>query len=102
MWDWEWSLASAPVGLDALQWLFQVALNLRHAEPAVAVDLALAAAGPVLPRLGVQAETARPLLALHLIEVILRLEEGRAGGVGNVISTDRYDRAATTLLEGMG
>ena len=102
VWDWEWSLASAPVGLDALQWLFQVALNLRHAEPAVAVDLALAAAGPVLPRLGVQAETARPLLALHLIEVILRLEEGRAGGVGNVISTDRYDRAATTLLEGMG
>jgi hypothetical protein len=102
VWDWEWSLASAPVGLDALQWLFQVALNLRRAEPAVAVDQALAAASQALPRIGVRAEAARPLLALHLIEAILRLEEGRAGGVGHVISTDRYDRAATTLLGGMG
>ena len=102
VWDWEWSLPSAPVGLDALQWLFQVALNLRHTEPAGAVDRTLVAASLALPRLGVRAEAARPLLALHLIEAILRLEEGRAGGVGHVITTDRYDRAATALLEGMG
>ena len=102
VWDWEWSLACAPGGLEARQWLLQVAQKIRQSEPALCVDQALVAAGPVLPRLGVQAETARPLLALHLIEVILRLEEGRAGGVGNVISTDRYDRAATTLLDGMG
>jgi hypothetical protein len=101
VWDWEWSLSSAPVGLDALQWLFQVALNLKHVGPPGAVDQALAAANQALPRLGVRAEAARPLLALHLIEAILRLEEGRAGGVGHVISTDRYDRAATALLEGM-
>jgi hypothetical protein len=101
VWDWEWSLPSAPVGLDALQWLFQVALNLKHVGPPGAVDQALAAANQALPRLGVRAEAARPLLALHLIEAILRLEEGRAGGVGHVISTDRYDRAATALLEGM-
>jgi hypothetical protein len=101
VWDWEWSLPSAPVGLDALQWLFQVALNLHHAGPSGSVDQALVAANQVLPRLGVRAEAARPLLALHLIEAILRLEEGRAGGVGHVISTDRYDRAATALLEGM-
>jgi hypothetical protein len=101
VWDWEWSLPSAPVGLDALQWLFQAALNLHHVGPPGAVDQALAAANQALPRLGVRAEAARPLLALHLIEAILRLEEGRAGGVGHVISTDRYDRAATALLEGM-
>jgi hypothetical protein len=101
VWDWEWSLPSAPIGLDALQWLFQVALNLRHDRPRAAVDQTLMAANQVLPRLSVSAETARPLLAFHLIEAILRLEEGRAGGVGRVISTERYDHAATGLLEGM-
>jgi len=81
--------------------LFQVALNLRHDRPRGAVDQTLVAANQVLPRLSVSAETARPLLAFHLIEAILRLEEGRAGGVGRVISTERYDQAATVLLEGM-
>ncbi|MDX6534408.1 MAG: hypothetical protein QOF68_2152 [Gaiellales bacterium] len=101
VWDWEWSIDSAPVGLDALQWLFQVELNLRHRRPGAAVDHTARAALELLARLGIPAALVQPLLAMHVIESILRLEEARSGGVGAVISTQRYDIAAERLLERM-
>jgi hypothetical protein len=101
VWDWEWSMGAAPAGLDASQWLFQVELNLRRRTPDGAVDHAARAARELLPRLGVSADLAQPLLAMHVIESILRLEEARSGGVGAVISTQRFDIAAERLLEVM-
>jgi len=99
VWDWEWSRPAAPAGLDAAQWVFQVELNLRGREPGDAVAHAARAAHETLPRLGVPSELAQPLIAMHVVEAILRLEEARAGGVGAVISTERYERAAVRLLE---
>ena len=102
VWDWEWSLPSAPVGLDALQWLFQVALNLRHAGPSRRRRPGTRGSQPGAAAAWCARGGGTAAARVALIEAILRLEEGRAGGVGHVISTDRYDRAATALLEGMG
>jgi hypothetical protein len=79
--------------------VFQVELNMRGREPGDAVEHAARAAQETLPRLGVPLELAQPLIAMHVVEAILRLEEARAGGVGAVISTERYERAAVRLLE---
>jgi hypothetical protein len=98
VWDGDWWRRELPAGLDAVQWLFQTDLNLRGRRPRQAVDTTLEAAGQVLPRLGVDAGQAPALLAMHLIEAMLRLAEARSGGVGAVIPAERYRGAALRLL----
>ncbi len=98
VWDWEWWRLELPSGLDAVQWLFQTELNLHHRDPREAVDTTLEAAAGALPRLGVDAGAATALLAMHLIEAMLRLREARSAGVGAVIPAERYRDAALRLL----
>jgi hypothetical protein len=93
VWDWERAEPSAPVGLDAVHFLFQLHLNFRKRSPADAVDGTLRGARHLLPRLGVDARTAPLLLLLHLLQMTIRLEQGRDGGIGGVIPSERYRRS---------
>jgi hypothetical protein len=97
VWDWERSERAAPLGLDAITFLFQAELNLRKQPPAGAVACALARAGPVLRQLSLPEQLAPTLLCLHLLQITLRLEQGRAGGIGGVIASDRYHAALRAL-----
>lgn len=97
VWDWERCEPSAPVGLDAMHFLFQLYLNFRKHSPATAVEESLSAGRRVLPTLGVDAAQAQLLLLLHLLQITLRLEEGRAGGIGGVIPAERYRRALDAI-----
>jgi hypothetical protein len=99
VWDWERAATHVPVGTDAIHFLFQVELNLRRRSPRVAVARTLELARELFPSLTLPRRLAPLLLALHLIEMTLRLEEGRSGGVGGVISNSRYHHSVKALLE---
>lgn len=76
-WDWESSAASAPVGLDAVHFGFQVAFVAERLPLAESVRLAAEAAGPALNALGVPYSAASLLSELHLLELAVRHEEAR-------------------------
>jgi hypothetical protein len=97
VWDWERSNPHSPHGLDAVHFLFQVQLNLLGRHPAQAVSRTLAQAAPVLRELSVPERLAPVLLALHLLQMTLRLEQGRAGGIGGVIMGDLYAASLRAL-----
>lgn len=101
VWDWERAARWAPIGLDATQFLFQTELNLRRHSPGAAVDRVLASAA-VLELLDVPATAMPLLLALNLVQTVIRLEQGRDEGVGGVISADQYDKAITVLMARTG
>lgn len=98
VWDWERSNPHSPRGLDAIHFLFQVQLNLLKQPPARAIARTLAQAAAVLRELSIPERLAPLLLALHLLQMTLRLEEGRAGGIGGVIAGDHY-RASLRALQ---
>lgn len=102
VWDWERAVRHAPVGLDAVQFLFQTELNLRRCSPEAAVGRVLAASEPALEPIGAPASAMPLLLGLHLLQTVVRLEQGRDRGVGGVIPADRYDRAIAALLSRCG
>jgi hypothetical protein len=97
VWDWERCESSAPVGLDAIHFLFQLYLNFKKQSSASAVEETLSTGSRILPSLGVDAAQTQLLLLLHLLQITLRLEVGRAGGIGGVIPAERYRRALEAL-----
>jgi hypothetical protein len=81
VWDWERSGPLAPIGLDALHFEYQAALGIAKLSPLAAADHILERPESSLTALGLP-ESIRPLLlCLHLLEMSLRFEEGRAAGV---------------------
>lgn len=95
-WDWESSTASAPVGFDALHFCFQVGFVARQMPLAAAAARAARDAGPALAALGVPAEAADLLPALHLLELAVRHEEARSA-TGD--ADDRFFPEVLDLLE---
>jgi hypothetical protein len=94
-WDWESSSASAPVGLDAVHFGFQVAFVAGRLPLAEAVRRAAECARPALAALAVPA-SAEPLLSeLHLLELAVRHEEARAS-TGD--ADDRFYPAVFDML----
>lgn len=81
-WDWETSAASAPVGMDAVHFGFQVAFVDQQVPLAGSVRTAAQAAGPALSALGVPHHSHGLLSALHLLELAVRHEEAR-GSTGD-------------------
>jgi len=82
VWDLEYGSEQAPVGLDALRWVFQVEHVLRGATTAAALDAARAAAPRLLPPLGADPAHTPTLLRLHLVEFVTTGLELLAAGRG--------------------
>jgi O-antigen/teichoic acid export membrane protein len=97
VWDWERAADGVPVGLDAVQFLFQTELNLARRPPAEAVERTLERAAAVLPAFGLERHAARMLCYCHVLEALVRLEAGRSAAIRGVISSDRYWRAIEAL-----
>jgi hypothetical protein len=76
-WDWAYSAAGIPFGLDLLQFFHLRHLVLREEAPDVALQYAAADAEPGLARLGIPSEERRAVIALHHTEVLLRDERAR-------------------------
>ena len=81
VWDWERSGPLAPLGLDALHFEYQAALGIAKLAPLAAAHHVLEGLGSPLAALGVPEELRPLLLRLHLLEMALRFEEGRALGI---------------------
>jgi hypothetical protein len=95
-WDWESSSASAPVGLDAVHFGFQVAFVTGRLPLAESVRRAAESARPALAALAVPA-SAQPLLSeLHLLELAVRHEEARGG------TADADDRFYPAVFDVLG
>ena len=81
-WDWAYSAADVPFGLDLLQFFHLRHLVLREEAPEVALTYAAADAGPGLARLGIPFDERRAVVALHHTEVLLREERARQARSG--------------------
>jgi hypothetical protein len=97
VWDWERSTHDAPVGLDAAHFDFQVALSASHNRSLEALRQVLAGRTPMGSARSLSPERARLLLALHLLEMALRWEEGRRAGMSPLDST--YVPALAAILD---
>lgn len=97
VWDWERAADDVPVGLDAVQFLFQVELNLLRRRPAEAVERTLGRAVAALPAFGAEPKAARMLVYCHVLQTLVRLEQARGAEIGGVISSDRYWQAIDAL-----
>jgi hypothetical protein len=97
VWDWERSDDAVPVGLDAAHFDFQVALRAARHRSANALHATLAGDTPLLSSLALPRDRERLLLALHLLEMSVRREEGRRAGITAPDST--YLPALAALLE---
>jgi len=80
-WDWEHSGVQAPVGIDAVHWIYSVAFILEREELPEAVERARSAA-VALPAIGVPSEAADPLIALHVMAMGARAERAALAGAG--------------------
>jgi hypothetical protein len=78
VWDWESSVPDAPVGFDAVHYLFQVGFVGRQLPLEQAAVAAARSAPPVLLELGVPARYCGLVTVLHLVELFLRHEAARA------------------------
>jgi hypothetical protein len=98
VWDWERSTNNAPAGLDAAHFDFQVALATSRNRPIPALETVLAGNAPMLSGLALPHPPQRTLLALHLLEMGLRWENGRRAGMSppDVV----YVPALEALLQG--
>ena len=97
--DWQRSADVVPRGIDAVQFIHATEQRLLRRMPRrEALQSTLAACRYVLPRLGIAATEAELLVALHLLEMSLRFEEGRAAGAD--AADPGYADALTELLQG--
>ncbi len=81
-WDWAYSAADVPFGLDLLQFFHLRHLVLREEAADVALTYAAADAQPGLARLGIPVDERRAVVALHHTEVLLREERARQARSG--------------------
>ena len=93
VWDLEYGSRTGPIGLDALRWVFQVQHVLHRRSLTDAVAATTAAAGQLLPRLGVPAQAGAALVRLHVIETMATalglLAQGR--GLPDGLDPDAVD-----------
>ncbi len=97
VWDWERSGELVPRGLDAAHYDYQLALAQRS-EAVAGARRAAQPGGPLLRALDVPHERAHVLVALELLEMSLRREEGRGGGVD--LGASPHVRALEALVFG--
>jgi len=97
VWDWERSAHGVPVGLDAVHFEFHTAQATRGVAADRAVRSVLRGTG-LLHALDIPKQHHLPLTVLHLLEMTLRWEEGRRGGVD--VSDAVYRPALQRLLAG--
>jgi hypothetical protein len=72
VWDWERSREPVPVGFDLLHHAVQTARWADRRPPAAAATAAVRTAAPALEELGVPSNDHRLVLALYLLELVLR------------------------------
>jgi hypothetical protein len=95
-WDLEYGSAEAPVGLDALRWVFLVE-QLAHGRDLPAAVAAMRAAAPgLLRRLGGDPGSTDALVRLHLLELVTSALAVVAAGRGMPLG---LDSAARVLRE---
>jgi hypothetical protein len=81
VWDWERTSAGVPIGIDVLHFCFQTRATRSRRPLQETVARSLAAADEQLAELGVERNLRGSLMDLYLVEVLLRLDSGRAIGV---------------------
>jgi hypothetical protein len=95
--DWERSRPQVPVGLDAAHFDFDYAVKFRRRRPLVAVARLLEGRGYLLPALVREARLVRLLVALDLLEMVLRFEEARSGGL-DILDTVYFGSLRSAVL----
>ncbi|GGL57028.1 hypothetical protein [Planomonospora parontospora] len=80
VWDWEHSGDRVPVGLDALHWRFQVAMEVRRLGLSEAVAAVVRAAPGDLAEYGVPEQVRACLAELYVVEMFLRVCRLKRGG----------------------
>lgn len=92
VWDWERSSGHRPVGFDVIHFAFEVALYRDGLDPEVAAAAALERTRSVLEQMGVPRSAAPAIRDVYLLELLVRVLEGRRAGVSVP------DRLATALV----
>ena len=83
VWDWEYSGADRPVGLDAYHWYYQQARIVEGAGVVAALDAACLHGAHHLDSLGVGRETDPVIAAAHVLELAARsVNASRLGAPG--------------------
>ena len=73
VWDWEFSGADRPVGLDAYHWYYQQARIVKRAGVVAALDASRRLGARHLDALGVAADTEPVIAAAHALELVARV-----------------------------
>jgi hypothetical protein len=100
VWDWERASECAPRGLDGVHFDYQAELGLRGTPPVPGLEATMHRMESLLPELNIAGSHARPLLALHLLEMALRFDEARVAGVET--ADPKYLGALEALLAERG
>lgn len=82
VWDWEHGATGVPVGLDLVHWHVQTALILESRDVRGAVGAARSGARAALEEIGVPASSLEPVVALYLLEILVRIERAARAGAG--------------------
>lgn len=82
VWDWEHGATGVPVGLDLVHWYVQTALILEDKDLRAAVDAARSSARSALAGLGIPVASLESLVALYLLELLVRIERAARAGAG--------------------
>lgn len=83
VWDWEYSGADRPVGLDAYHWYYQQARIVERSGVVAALDEARMRGARHLDALGVKSETEPVIAAAHVLELAARaVNAARMGAPG--------------------
>lgn len=98
VWDLEYGSRTGPLGLDALRWVFQVEHVLHRRCLTAAVRSMCEAAPQLLPRLGIAADLALPLVRLHLVDTMATALTLLAGGRG---LPERLDPDALDVVQAL-
>jgi hypothetical protein len=79
--DWERSGKLAPIGLDAAHFDFDMRVKFKRRSQLAAIRSLLHGGGTVLPAFASASTPARLVVSLDLLEMTLRYEEARLGGL---------------------
>jgi hypothetical protein len=95
--DWERSHPLVPVGLDAAHYDFDAAVKLAKRPPLEVVAQLLSGRGTLLPALAPDLRRARLLVALDLLDMVLRFEEARSEGL-DILDTVYFGALRSAVL----
>jgi hypothetical protein len=95
--DWERSRPGVPLGVDAAHFDFDYAVKFRRKPPLAAVARLLEGRGYLLPALFRDSRLVRLLVSLDLLEMVLRFEEARSGGL-DILDTIYFGTLRSAVL----